>query len=166
MNPWYQEQLVKGRLLVRGRLSKDDPLWAHLRLYCLYCPRIGELYLATVTWRVAGDRPLEARISYTKPDDVEDWMEQLESDLMRDFAGEPQASKHTVVWNTKRDEEPLIPMADPRLFFHEGGALHYLKVVRATTSDRRIGLICDSAIPKLEGHLRTQFGAWENISTF
>lgn len=162
MHDYYLNELRNGRMLIRGRVAQD-PLWAHLRFYCLYRARTTRIVI--ISYRVAesGFAGITFDAGAGRRDD---WEDQVVDNPHFRFDGEPQTRQSVVAWNTGDDSQKVVPKADPRLIFHEGRLLQALRDVAATSDDDNDVRICDQAIPKLEGLLRQQFKAMAPVFSF
>lgn len=149
-------------MLVRGRVSRTDPLWAHLRFYSLFHGMEGQqIVVASYQVSDVGMVSLELDIPGGG-----DWEEQIVHDSHFRFDGEPQVKEQVVVWNSGDKSKALIGLADPRLWLHEGCALQAfrerLERARAGTDIRMYNCLT----VRLEGILRQQSKAWQKVAPF
>lgn len=168
-HPKLQEELGKGKLLIRGWQSSADPLSAELRLFSLYQERRDETGIVFLLYRaMAGIDPRLVLLPNFDPlrrsSGDETWRSLWNEVRDYDLTGRHGDKPSRVVMWTDTDLGTFLPEGDPRLLGHLQrvlGALHQTTFAYGLDWEEA----CASMIPKIEGLLRTQYRAWGKLVT-
>lgn len=160
MDSWFEDQLSKGRLLVRGWMRENSPLHANITFICLgegqrgnaiaIASYISDPEYSALTLRTAGA--------------MDPWRETWSAICGQWIKPGSTSSRHRqiVIQSYVGRNAPIMADGDPRLLVHYGMSLRSIQSGGGSVGSNWAQ---EAILPKLKAIILSQFSAWGKVIT-